>query len=94
MALPTLGATLEWWYEGSTEFQYPGTTVASGDTRNPAYNDLVAVWDAYNGSEANWWGLDGTPDDWTSGIYWSATPSSEGHVAVNLSNGEDYDRTD
>ncbi|NDD13070.1 MAG: hypothetical protein EB072_10610, partial [Betaproteobacteria bacterium] len=42
------------------------------------YQDLLAIWDAYNTpfSGANNSGVVGTPSNWYSGPYWSATPST------------------
>ncbi|MBF0255915.1 MAG: hypothetical protein HQL47_05515, partial [Gammaproteobacteria bacterium] len=94
LALPTLGEN-----PLVTGFR-PGTTVNSGETVNPTYDDLLAIWDAYNGSgtekgsyEPNTY-LYGDPPGWGTGVYWSATPSTAGHAGVGFSYGMVYDGPD
>ncbi|MGI9211150.1 MAG: Calx-beta domain-containing protein, partial [Methylococcaceae bacterium] len=54
---------------------------------NPTYDDLLAVWDAYNGTGTGKRD-NGTPPGWSdSYYYWSATPSASGHANVGLLNG-------
>lgn len=71
-----------------TENFRPGTEIDNNPTgeTNPTYNDLLAIWDGYNGT-----GMDnltnGTPSGWLANYYWSATPSSIGHTYLNLGNG-------
>jgi hypothetical protein len=76
-----------------------------GDTsENPAYDDLLAIWDAFNGSgQGNsvyngsaWLSLNaGAPSDWgTLSRYWSATPSASGHAIVGLDAGVLFDNSD
>ncbi|MDH4478602.1 MAG: DUF4347 domain-containing protein [Rhodoferax sp.] len=86
LALPTIGVT------GATGAQ-AGTavgaaTAANGsNANNTKYNDLLAVWDAYNGTTTGS-NLSGTPASWQANSYWSATDvSSVGHATVNLSSG-------
>ncbi|NBP40970.1 MAG: hypothetical protein EBV34_21595, partial [Betaproteobacteria bacterium] len=67
---------------------------------NAVYNDLLAIWDAYNGtSSVAGVSLSGTPPGWRAGLYHSATPFSipaptantiyaEGHAALSLGTGE------
>jgi methionine-rich copper-binding protein CopC len=91
LALPTLGGN------GINLFQ-PGTTVGSAtpavgsNAVNATYNDLLAVWDAYNGTGTNTLS-DGTPPGWQAGTYWSATALASGHVYFDINNGHviDYD---
>jgi hypothetical protein len=64
-----------------------GTAVSlNTTTNNPTYNDLLAVWDAYNGGGTGT-PINGTPAGWNSFLYWSATPSNSGHIDVNLITG-------
>ena len=54
---------------------------------NGTYNDLLAVWDAYNGQAITGAGISGTPTSWSSGRYWAADmfPSPyKGHSTVTL----------
>lgn len=68
----------------------PGTTVSSGVVTNTTYDDLLAIWDAYNGAGTNT-DIRGVPSGWQTG-YWSATPSPSvsGYVAVLLDSGYVY----
>lgn len=50
---------------------------------NQAYTDLAEIWDTYN----NGYEPDATPPGWQSMYYWSATPSANGHSAINLDDG-------
>jgi len=51
---------------------------------NPTYDDLVAIWDAFEGNPTE----NGTPPEWANGIYWSATPyETTQHYAMDLTNG-------
>jgi len=86
LALPTMGGT-------GTTGQQPGTavgdaTAANGSNAvNAKYNDLLAVWDAYNGTTTGS-KLSGTPANWQADNYWSATDATGvGHGTVNLSSG-------
>ncbi|MCS6767051.1 MAG: hypothetical protein MO847_11985 [Candidatus Protistobacter heckmanni] len=66
-----------------------GTTVDNdpATATNNTYDDLLAIWDAYNGSSTGT-GASGVPAGWNSSWYWSATPSGSGpHYAVLLGNG-------
>jgi hypothetical protein len=86
LALPTAGII------GATG-QQAGTTVgdatpANGsNATNAKYNDLLAVWDAYNGTTTGT-NLSGTPANWQANNYWTATDvAGLGHATVNLSSG-------
>ncbi|OHC70527.1 MAG: hypothetical protein A3H93_04320 [Rhodocyclales bacterium RIFCSPLOWO2_02_FULL_63_24] len=66
----------------------PGTAIDNiplGET-NPTYDDLLAIWDAHNGT-----GTTGLPSGWQHEYYWSATPSASGHASVHLYLGYVYD---
>ncbi|MGW8168568.1 MAG: Ig-like domain-containing protein [Sulfurovaceae bacterium] len=58
---------------------------------NPTYDDLVAIWDAFEGHPDLANGItseNGTPPEWANGIYWSATPyETTQHYAMDLTNG-------
>ena len=87
VALPTYGAGVD----GSGKatpigVNKAGTAVSNNTTDNPTYNDLLAIWDAYNGSGTST-GDRGVPAGWQAGGYWSATPSASGHALVGLNNG-------
>ncbi|TAN48319.1 MAG: hypothetical protein EPN21_15225 [Methylococcaceae bacterium] len=93
VALPTQGDGKT----GISSYYYaPGTAIdnnPAGET-NAAYNDLLAIWDAYNGTGT---GTDtnGTPSGWFDpDFYWSATPSASGHAFVTLDSGFVYDYYD
>ncbi|WP_439590213.1 cadherin domain-containing protein, partial [Hydrogenophaga sp.] len=87
VALPTQGAGLSGIYASTSAGSANGTAVNSGDQSNAVYDDLLAIWDAHNGSGAS---LQGTPSHWWStGSYASSTPTlTGGHATVALSNGE------
>ncbi|EDZ96239.1 MAG: hypothetical protein P5702_25260 [Limnospira sp. PMC 1291.21] len=59
-----------------------------GDTsENPHYTDLLAIWDAFNGTAQNH-NANGTPQGWDSSTaHWSATPSGSGRAIVLLTVG-------
>ena len=91
LALPTVGGLPSTPYGpaglspyGGYAYQ-PGTAVGSAtpangsNAENATYNDLLAVWDAYNGTGSEG-GTDGGPPGWPRWGYWSATPSSSGHA--------------
>jgi len=92
LALPTVGGVISSPYGsgGINAFQ-PGTAVGSttaangSDTVNATYNDLLAVWDAYNGTGTGT-GLSSNilPLGWREDNYWSATATDSGHAFVNL----------
>jgi len=89
VALPTYGdALVTMGYRSGTAIG--NTTPTLGDSSvNAIYNDLLAIWDGYNGT-----GTNGTPPDWRSSDYWSATPSTNGHAFVYLYGGYVYDNSD
>ncbi len=83
LALPTIGDGSE--YVSNTGYA-ADTAVGSTGVINPTYDDLLAIWDAHNGSGTGMY-ADGTPVGWPrydhSG-YWSATPSVYGHAGLNF----------
>jgi hypothetical protein len=86
VALPTYGGPMNG--EGVHKTQYwNGTAVSSGAVNNQAYDDLLAIWDAYNG---NGTGLDlaGVPPGWGTDYFWSATP--HGHESILVHGGRGY----
>lgn len=85
VALTTLGDVV------TTTGYRSGTAVgaspawAGSTATNPVYDDLLAIWDAYNGTGTGQQS-NGTPPGWSS-AYWSATPSASGHAHIQISNG-------
>ena len=93
LALPTVGGQSSSPYgAGGINNYQPGTPVGSspastGSTAvNSIYSDLLAVWDAYNGTGTGT-NINGTPADWQANGYWSATPWASGHATVGLYDG-------
>jgi hypothetical protein len=86
VALPTLGVAAN-----ATGAQI-GTAVGSlvttdgSNASNPTYNDLMAIWDAYNG-QGLLGNVAGVPPGWMAGNYASATPAGLLHASLNLSTG-------
>jgi hypothetical protein len=111
LALPTYGdsldgssnaANLGWHDLNQTSI---GNAVASlGDPSiNPTYNDLLAIWDAYNGtgtatdaSNAGNGDVGVPPATWVAAgsAYWSATTTTSGHAATSLDYGIVTDNAD
>ncbi|MGI9212832.1 MAG: Ig-like domain-containing protein, partial [Methylococcaceae bacterium] len=95
VALPRTGSTtgLNYGYQSATTLG--GSPATAGSTAiNPTYDDLLAIWDAYNGTGTGT-SYNGTPPGWaTYSYYWSATPSVSGHAYVSyygyVSNDFDY----
>ena len=93
LALPTVGGVTSAPFGSGGINQYqPGTVTGSAtasngtNAANATYNDLLAVWDAYNGITTGT-GANGTPPNWYAWTYWSATPSSTLHAYVYLNSG-------
>ncbi|MDZ4254007.1 MAG: SwmB domain-containing protein [Sulfuritalea sp.] len=89
LALPTLG-------EGTVTTGFrPGTAIDNDPAgeANATYNDLLAIWDGYNGATTGT-NIFGTPSAWKSHMYWSATPSATGYAAVDSSYGMVVDLSD
>jgi large repetitive protein len=84
LALPTYGSTVDGSGNANHLGTQQGTAVANGTTNNDTYNDLLAVWDAFNGSSVQQSvQLSGIPTGWAAGAYWSATPG----IVVDLQQG-------
>ena len=87
VALPTYGAET-YGVQAGTEID----NVPPGED-NPTYDDLVAIWDAFNGNGTTTTTAPGTPDGWSEGFYWSATEfetigsQDEKHYTMDLTNG-------
>jgi uncharacterized delta-60 repeat protein len=93
LALPPLGhgsATL------ATQQFFAGTSINNtpAGEDNPSYNDLLAIWDGFNGSAmvTNTTGLstpetNGLPAAWSNGFYAAATPSPNGHALFSFTTG-------
>jgi hypothetical protein len=65
---------------------YTDSGPSTNRTTSNTYDDLLAIWDAYNGTSTGT-GISGTPGGWASGQYWTATPHSATHTVVNLGSG-------
>jgi hypothetical protein len=64
-----------------------GTSIGAGsNSTNNSYDDLLAIWDAFNGTGTQT-NISGTPTGWQSNYYWSASSSNLGHALVGLSTG-------
>jgi hypothetical protein len=92
LALPTVnGAGVD--APDGLETQQTGTSVGNGsDDANSTFNDLLAIWDAYNGTATD--SASGTPPGWMPNAYWSATESDGGHVRVSFNNATPSDTND
>ena len=91
VALPTVNGSTSTGPSGINNLQTGtdvGSSVASGGSTalNGSYDDLLAIWDAYNGkASVNY--IQGVPPGWQASSYWSALPSGTGHAFVMLDNG-------
>jgi len=82
VALPTYGAVTYGVQAGTVIDNNPAGEI------NPTYDDLVAIWDAFNGGEVTTTTAPGVPDGWSKGIYWSATQYDlNKHYTMDLTNG-------
>ena len=93
LALPTIGGiTSSPFGANGVGFNQPGTPIGSttasngSNVNNPTYNDLLAVWDAYNGTSIST-NSAGTPPNWFASDYWTATPSTSGHATLSINSG-------
>ena len=83
--------------QNGTTYQDSGATT-NGTTSS--FNELLAIWDAYNGDVAGYGGRGGAgiPPGWQANGYWSATPwdsrLGETHVNVGLQVGYVYESAD
>jgi hypothetical protein len=85
LALPTLGGGASPLTSDFLGFGTAVDNVPAGEN-NPTYDDLMAIWDAHNGTGTGQ-NLNGTPAGWQNTNYWSATISSAGHAALSSGNG-------
>jgi len=80
VALPTFGGDKS---NDGTQVATDIDNVPPGEI-NPTYDDLVAIWDAFEGNPTE----NGTPPEWANGIYWSATQyDATKHYSMDLTNG-------
>lgn len=92
LALPTYGGSGvvpdSWFYAN-------GTAIDNNPVGeiNPAYDDLLAIWDAFNGSGTGL-GMYDTPPGWQAYSYGSASPAAYGHAGVHLVDGIVFDSDD
>lgn len=92
LALPRLGVGVS-----PSQGLLLGTSVSDPQTVNAAYDDLAAIWDAYNGSRAGTYpGMtgastnadgSGVPPAWDNGSYVSATPFSGSYAYIRIYDG-------
>ena len=85
LALPTMGIAPPISQFGLTP---EGTAVDNPSTLNSTYNDLLAIWDAFNGGDTTT-GTNGTPAGWaTDFFFWSATANnSTDHAVIFFNDG-------
>ncbi len=82
VALPTYGAVTYGVQAGTVIDNNPQGEI------NPTYDDLVAIWDAFNGGGVTTTTNPGVPSGWSQGIYWSATQYDlNKHYTMDLTNG-------
>jgi flagellin len=80
LALPTIGGSDSLPYgPNGIGFLQPNTSVVLNEVNN-AYNDLLAIWDAYaafnNAYSSGYYGWNGAPSGWHGDSYISATPGN------------------
>ena len=96
--LPTYGGAVDASGKATATGKVNGTTYSvpgndSTPNSNTTYNDLLAIWDAKNGTQTTN-NTAGVPAGWNgNAYYWSATPSASGHAGVLLGNGDVADLT-
>jgi hypothetical protein len=84
LALPTSGVTPL--ATGDKNGTSVGSTTAANGSQavNPAYDDLLAIWDAYNGTGTGTQ-TNGTPTGWANASYWSSnTLTSSNYNVTNV----------
>ena len=94
VALPTAnGGTA---FPNRINAQQPGTVIDNNPAgeENPTYDDLLAIWDGYNGTGTGTTIANASPEGWQAAPYWSATPSASGHALVGLDGGVVFDSQD
>jgi Ca2+-binding RTX toxin-like protein len=87
LALPTVGNGDD--FIDSNDRGFAKGTATSGIARNSTYDDCLAIWDAYNGTETGMGMVSTLPEGWINYYdYWLATPSEwSGHAATNFVSG-------
>ena len=83
-----------WGQLGSMSAGFQSGTIVGSDSPgqgsnavNASYNDLLAVWDAFNGTGTGTQ-TDGNPPGWANNyLYLAATPSAEGHSYLGFTAG-------
>jgi hypothetical protein len=77
--LATIGVTGTDAVAGSHTGTSIGVEGTGDNTVNTKYNDLLAIWDAYNGKASDQQSMKFTGDYWPSSDYWAADLSSAGY---------------
>ena len=105
VALPTLGDNGQIQFStipdvnNQVSTPVPGTAVGGfpsmigSNAANSTYNDLIAMWDAYNGKSTTS-RTNGVPPGWSWNAYQTATPSSLGHFQFHFQDGLAVNETD
>ena len=77
------------------------TDGGASDANTSSYNELLAIWDAFNGTGTtsdpaiNAWSNTTAPNAYSNAsVLWSATPTSSGHASVWFSSGSVFDEVD
>jgi len=74
-------------FKAGTAYSFAGTLNDPNPNSNTTYDDLLAIWDAKNGTGTGT-AIVGTPLNWVDQFYFSATPADSGsHVIVNVGYG-------
>ena len=69
----------------------PATSASgTGTTNNSVYDDLLAVWDAFNGAKDQF-GYYTWASGWIGGSYWAANASPSGYAQVSMGSGSLFD---
>jgi hypothetical protein len=85
LALPTANGGIAY-PQGLAQYQNGTAATGQGSANNSSFDELLAIWDAYNGT-GNSANTSGTPIGWLASAYWSATTSGNGHVGITYSVG-------
>ncbi|MDB5966650.1 MAG: hypothetical protein JWQ72_3150 [Polaromonas sp.] len=84
LALPTAGGVIG---PNGSATNYPGTAISDGTSNNPTYDDLMAIWDAYNGSGTGSALTSGVPAGWMTGLWSASLGTSLNHAVVGMNVG-------
>jgi hypothetical protein len=87
VALPTINGGVSYPDGSQTGTSYTDALATSNGSTS-SYNELLAIWDAYNGVGTGS-GDSGVPAGWQNDRYWSATPSASAsfHDTLMLNGG-------